>query len=42
MFDEHVGGFISCHDLRLDCDGDTFEKAIINLANLVKKYYGKK
>ena len=28
------------HDPRLDCGGKTFEEAIINLARLVKKYYG--
>lgn len=27
------------HDLDLDCEGDTFEDALINLANLVTKYY---
>lgn len=27
------------HDYRLDCGGDTFEEAIIELANLVDKYY---
>lgn len=27
------------HDMRLDCSGDTFEEAIINLSNLVDKYY---
>lgn len=27
------------HDIRLDCVGDTFEEAIIELARLVKKYY---
>lgn len=32
-FPEHT------HDWDLDCGGDTFEEAIINLANLVKKYY---
>lgn len=26
----------SCHDWDYDCGGDTFEEAIINLANLVK------
>ena len=29
------------HDLDLDCGGDTFEEAIIHLAILVLKYYGK-
>lgn len=28
------------HDIDLDCGGKTFEEAIINLANLVKKKYG--
>lgn len=28
------------HDIDLDCGGDTFESAIINLAELVKKYHG--
>ena len=27
------------HDMDLDCGGDTFEEAIIELAKLVKKYY---
>lgn len=27
------------HDWDLDCGGDTFEEAIIELANLVKKHY---
>ena len=30
---------IACHDLDLDCGGSTFDEAIVNLANLVKKYY---
>lgn len=28
------------HDIELDCEGDTFEEAIINLANLVMEWYG--
>lgn len=28
------------HDIYLDCGADTFELAIIELANNVKKYYG--
>lgn len=28
------------HDVDLDCGGDTFENAIINLAKLVKDKYG--
>lgn len=31
----------TAHDYDLDCGGDTFEEAIINLAKLVKKYYRK-
>jgi hypothetical protein len=31
----------STHDWKLDCGGKTFEEAIINLANLVLKHYGK-
>lgn len=27
------------HDLDLDCGGDTYEEAMINLANKVKEYY---
>lgn len=27
------------HDIDLDCGGDTFEEAIIKLAELVKKHY---
>lgn len=27
------------HDIDLDCGGDTFEEAIIKMAELVKKYY---
>lgn len=27
------------HDVYLDCGGDTFEEAIIELARLVKRYY---
>ena len=29
------------HDLYLDCGGDTFEEAIIDLARLVQQYYTK-
>lgn len=28
------------HDINLDCGGETFEEAIINLANLVFEHYG--
>ena len=35
-YDEEYG-FV--HDIDLDCGGDTFEEAIIELAKLVKKYY---
>lgn len=30
----------AAHDYDLDCGGDTFEEAIIELANLVKNKYG--
>ena len=30
---------VAYHDYDLDCGGDTFEEAIIKLANLVDKYY---
>ena len=29
-----------CHDIDLDCGGDTYEEAIVALARLVKKHYG--
>lgn len=29
----------ACHDYDLDCGGDSFEEAIINLANLVDEFY---
>ncbi len=29
------------HDIRLDCGGKTFEEAIVKLAGLVRKYYGR-
>lgn len=28
------------HDIELDCYGDTFEEAILELAKLVRKHYG--
>ena len=31
--------FITEHDPRLDCGGDTFEEAIVRLYQLVRKYY---
>lgn len=37
VYDENVDDWISTHDIRLDVGGDTFEEAIINLANLVSK-----
>jgi hypothetical protein len=39
MFDETLERNVPCHDIRLDCGGNTFEEAIIKLANLVRKYY---
>lgn len=39
-WEKHDDGFPEhCHDFDLDCGGDTFEEAIIKLANLVKKHY---
>lgn len=35
---DYYGAF--CHDVELDCGAETFEKAIIKLANLVLKKYG--
>lgn len=34
-------GDVQEHDIKLDCGGDSFEEAIIKLARLVKRYYGK-
>jgi len=31
---------MASHDFNLDCGGDTFEEAIIKMAELVKKHYG--
>lgn len=31
---------VASHDINLDCGGDTFEEAIIKMAELVKKHYG--
>ena len=33
------GEHCNIHDWDLDCGGDTFEEAIIKLADLVKQYY---
>lgn len=30
----------SCHDIDLDCGGDSFEEAIIELSKLVRRKYG--
>lgn len=30
---------IPTHDINLDCGGDTFEEAVVELAKLVKKFY---
>lgn len=35
-------GRVYSHDIRLDCGADTFEEAMINLADLVKNNYGQK
>jgi hypothetical protein len=37
VYDDIVDDYVSSHDIRLDTGGDTFEEAIINLANLVSK-----
>lgn len=39
--DENTNRIGFCHDIELDCGGDTFEEAIINLANNMKnsKHY---
>lgn len=42
QYDKSRKEYLPCHDIRLDCGGDTFEEAIIKLANLVKKHYGDK
>ena len=34
------GSYYPSHDTKLDCGGDTFDEALINLANLVLKHYG--
>ena len=39
-YDAEWGG--CTHDIDLDCGGDTFEEAIIKLAQLVKEKYGDK
>lgn len=36
--EDFYGAF--CHDVNLDCGGDTFEQAIIRLGYLVAKEYG--
>jgi len=40
-WDDNFDTYVHCHDIRLDCGADTFEEAIIKLANLVQKYYKK-
>ena len=32
--------YMRWHDIELDCGGQTFEEAVIKLANLVKENYG--
>lgn len=34
------GAIVATHDTQLDCGGETFEEAILKLAELVIKYYG--
>ena len=42
VFDKNVGGMIMSHDIRMDCGAETFEKAIIKLANIVENLERKK
>ena len=37
LYEENAGYWIASHDIALDTGGDTFEEAVINLANLVSK-----
>lgn len=39
MIDPYTQTYTTCHDPELDTGGDTFEEAIINLANLVRNRY---
>lgn len=39
-FIDEDGSVQTSHDYRLDCGAETFEEAIIKLANLVNHYYG--
>ena len=39
-FNEDAAEFSPTHDIDLDCGAPTFEKAIIELARLVKQKYG--
>lgn len=38
-YDNDENEWCKCWDYRLDCGADTFEEAIIKLANKVKQYY---
>lgn len=38
-YDDHSNEVVPVHDCHLDCGGNTYEEAIINLANLVNLYY---
>lgn len=41
FYGEHwINYGIPSHDINLDCGGDTFESAVIKLAELVRKHYG--
>lgn len=40
FWEDETGCYTISHDADLDCGGRTFEKAIMNLANLVKEKYG--
>jgi hypothetical protein len=43
IFEENpiINKYVPCHDTDLDCAADTFAEAIVKLANLVYKKYGK-
>lgn len=35
-----VDPWVACHDINLDCSGDTMEEALLRLADLVEEHYG--
>lgn len=42
LYNEITKRFEPSHEVDLDCGGDTFEEAIINLANIVNEKYPKR